>query len=137
LPHNLVAAQNAFKCQNAAKMKSNKELREEYKQKKFKIGVFQIRNTVNGKIFIGSSVDLDAIWNRHKSELKLGGHRNKPLQNEWTQFGEGNFQYEILSELEQVEGDQVDYKKEARKLEEMFIEDLAPFADKGYHTLKG
>lgn len=53
-------------------MKSPKELKAEYKQKVFKIGVYQIRNTVNGKVFIGTNVNLDAIWNRHRSELTLG-----------------------------------------------------------------
>jgi hypothetical protein len=114
-------------------MKSKKELKQEYSQKQFRIGVFQIRNTVNGKIFIGSSVNLDAIWNRHKSELSLGGHRNAGLQKEWNESGEANFRYEILSELEQKPGDNVDYAKEARKLEGMFIEELQPFGDRGYN----
>jgi group I intron endonuclease len=117
-------------------MKANKQLREEYKLKKFKIGVFQIRNTISGKIFVGSSVNLDAIWNRIKAELKLAGHRNEKLQHDWTVYGEENFLFEILSEIEQKDGDKVDYNKEARQLEEMFIEELQPFADKGYNKLK-
>ena len=117
-------------------MSSNKQLKEEYKQKKFKVGVFQIRNTVNGKIFVGSSVNLDAIWNRNKGELKFNGHRNKQLQEEWNSFGEENFVYEILSEIEQKDGDNLDYNKEAKKLEEMFIEELQPFGEKGYNAVK-
>ena len=114
-------------------MKSKKELKQEYSLKQFRIGVFQIRNIVNGKIFVGSSVNLEAIWNRHKSELKLGGHRNELLQKEWKEFGEDNFKYEILSEIEQKPGENIDYAKEARKLEEMFIEELKPFGDRGYN----
>jgi group I intron endonuclease len=117
-------------------MKANKELKEAYKLKKFKIGVFQLRNTINGKILVGSSVNLDAIWNRIKAELKLEGHRNKELQQDWSAYGEENFVFEILSEIEQKDGDNVDYNKEARQLEEMFIEELQPFADKGYNALK-
>ena len=117
-------------------MKLNKQLKEDYKQKKFNIGVFQIRNTINGKVLVGSSINLDAIWNRHKMELKFGGHRNKALQAEWKDFGEENFKFEILYELEQKEGDNTDYNKEVKKLEEMFIEELQPFGEKGYHTLK-
>jgi len=115
-------------------MKSNKELRNDYKQKKFKIGVFQIRNTVNEKIFIGSSINLDAIWNRNRMELNFDGHRNKVLQTEWKEFGAEAFRFEILSEIKQEKGDQIDYKKDVAKLEEMFIEELQPFADKGYNT---
>jgi group I intron endonuclease len=124
---------NKFKINE---MKSNKELRNEYKQKKYKIGVFQIRNTINEKVFIGSSVNLDAIWNRNKGELKFGGHRNKELQQDWSAYGEENFKFEILSEIVQEDGGKADYNKEVKKLEEMFIEELQPFAGKGYNTLK-
>jgi hypothetical protein len=52
-------------------MDSQKALRDEYKQKKFRIGVFQLCNLDNQKILIGSNVNLDAIWNRIRSELNL------------------------------------------------------------------
>lgn len=115
-------------------MKSNKQLREEYKQKKFRIGVFQIRNTANGKILVGSSTNLDAIWNRIRTELKFNGHRNEALQADWNSFSEDAFVFEVVSEIEEKEGENLDYAKEAKKLEEMFIEELQPFGDKGYHT---
>lgn len=118
-------------------MKTNKQLKDDYRQTKFKIGVFQIRNTVNGKIFVGSSVNMDAIWNRIRMELKFGGHRNESLQNEWKEFGEDAFRFEILSEIEQKEGEQqTDYNWELKKLEAMFIEELQPFDQKGYNQKK-
>ncbi len=117
-------------------MKSNKELKDAYKQKKFTIGVFQIRNTVNGKVFVGSSVNLDAVWNRIKSELKFGGHRNDQLQKEWKAFGEEKFRFEILSEISQEDKDNKDYEYELKKLEGMFIEEIQPFGEKGYNTFK-
>lgn len=114
-------------------MKTQRELKEEYKQKKFKIGVFQIRNAVNGKIYVGSSLNLDAIWNRNRMELNFDGHRNKALQNEWKEFGEDNFRFEILSEIEQKDGDSTNYAKEVRELEKLFIDELKPFGQSGYH----
>ncbi len=80
------------------------------------MGVFQIRNIVNGKVFIGSSLNLDAIWNRNLSELRLGGHRNPKLQQEWNTFGEVNFVFEVLTELTQNDGATLDYGKEVREL---------------------
>jgi hypothetical protein len=114
-------------------MKSQKELKEEYKAKKFRIGVFQIRNTINGKIYIDGSLDLNAIWNRNRVELNFGTHRNNVLQKEWKEFGEENFRYEILSEIDQSDGEQIDYKKEVKLLTEMFVDELKPFMDKGYN----
>lgn len=118
-------------------MKTNKELKEAYGLIKFKIGVFQIRNKINGKIYIDSSVNLDKIWNRYLSELRCGGHRNLLLQSEWNEFGEENFKYEILSEIRQTQGEQIDYTKEAKQLAKMFIEELKPFDDKGYNKKTG
>ncbi len=114
-------------------MKTKKELKEEYNNLKPRIGVFQIRNTVNEKIYIESSVNLDKIWNRHRVELNFGGHRNATLQKEWNEFGEANFKYEILSEIKQEENSNIDYAKEAKELAKMFIEEMQPFGDKGYH----
>ncbi len=114
-------------------MKTRKELKEEYKQKKYKMGIFQIKNTINGKIFIGSSMDLNAIWNRHKMELKLGSHRNKVLQNDWKKYGEENFTYGIITELKQDDKKETNYKKELKELEELYIKELEPFGEKGYN----
>ena len=114
-------------------MKTKKELKEEYNLIKPGIGVFQIRNTVNGKIYIESSVNLDKIWNRHRVELNFGGHRNVSLQNDWNEFGEDHFKFEILSEIKQEENKSIDYAKEARQLAKMFIEELKPFGEKGYN----
>jgi len=114
-------------------VKTKKDLKEEYKLKQFKIGVFQIRNKINGKIYIDSSPNLDAIWNRHRVELNFGGHRNEVLQKEWTALGEENFSFEILSEIEQKDGENIDYTKEAKQLALMFIDELQPFGEKGYN----
>lgn len=112
---------------------TREELKAEYKQIKPKIGVYQIKNTVNGKIFIGSNTNLEAIWNRHRLQLNFGNHPNVLLQEDWKTFGEAQFSYEILSEIKQEDDKTVDYSKELKQLEQMFIEELQPFEDKGYH----
>ena len=104
---------------------TKKELKESYKQLKFPIGVFQIRNTVTGKVFISSSVNLDAIWNRHHLQLKFGMHPNEKLQADWNAFGADNFLFEILDTIEQKGEERMDYAREVRKLEEMYKEELA------------
>lgn len=114
-------------------MKTQKELKDEYKQKKFKIGVFQIRNTVNGKIFVGSNVNLDAIWNRHQLQLNVGSHPSPGLQSDWKTYGEQAFKFEILAEVQQKEGETGDYSGEMKDLELLFLEELKPYGDKGYN----
>jgi group I intron endonuclease len=114
-------------------MKTRKELKEEYKQMKFKMGVFQIKNNMNGKIFIGSSLDLNAVWNSHKFRLDFGMHENAELQKEWKESGGENFSYEILEEIKQSENKPLNYDKEIKVLEAMIIEELQPFEAKGYN----
>jgi group I intron endonuclease len=113
--------------------KTNKELKDEYKLMKFKMGVFQIRNKINNKIYIDSSTNLEKIWNRHRLQLNFGNHPNSVLQKEWNEFGEETFIYEILGEIEETTDVKTDYKKEIKVLEEMFIEERMPFEDKGYN----
>lgn len=113
---------------------TRKELQEEYKNMKFRMGVFQIRNLVNGKIYIEGSSNLDKIWNRHLTELNFGGHRNSELQKDWKAYGEQSFVYEILDELKVEEGSNSDFKKEIKMLEQMYLDELQPFGDKGYNT---
>lgn len=107
-------------------MKTKKEIKDEYKQKTFRMGVFQIRNTESNKVFIGSSTDLDAIWNRMRMELKFGSHPNKALQQDWNTMGENLFVYEVVKELAEKESEQSDYKKKIKALEEGFIAQTQP-----------
>lgn len=113
-------------------MKTKKELKSEYKEMKFQMGVFQIKNTANGKILIDSSTNIPAKWNRHHAQLKFGSHRNKVLQQEWNKFGTMAFEYTVLSEIEYKDAD-VDYNKEVEILEELYLEELQPFGEKGYN----
>lgn len=112
---------------------NKKDLVFQYKNKEPQIGVFQIKNVKNGKVFIESASNLDKIWNRHHFQLNMGGHPNKRLQQEWNQFGEQAFTFEILSELKVEEGRDTNYQNELKKLERLFIEEIQPFGEKGYH----
>ena len=97
------------------------------------MGVFQIRNTSNNKIFVSSSTNIKAMFNRCKAELNFGGHKNLELQSDWNNLGEQNFVFEILSEIKYDEEKKIDSAKEVKLLEQMFIDELQPFEDKGYN----
>ena len=53
-------------------------------------GVYKIVNTVNGKIYIGSSKNIDRRWNEHIRVLELNAHNNQHLQNAWNKYGKNN-----------------------------------------------
>jgi hypothetical protein len=75
---------------------SNKQLKEDYKRAVRPMGVFQIRNLKNEKVFVVSGIDLAGILNRHRFALVAGGHANKQLQKDWNSQGADDFAFEIL-----------------------------------------
>lgn len=117
-------------------MKTRKELKEEYKQMKFKIGVFRLKNEINGKVFIGSSLDLVAIWNSLRLQLQMGSYPNSELQSDWKKYGSENFTYQILDEIKQTDDHKGDYRDDIKALEELILEERQPFDDRGYNKRK-
>lgn len=59
--------------------------------------IYQIRNLVNGKVYIGST---DRTFERrrieHVTELRGGYHDNKYLQKSWNKYGEENFIFSVI-----------------------------------------
>lgn len=63
-------------------------------------GIYKITNLINGKIYIGSSVNLKRRKTIHLSNLKNKKHGNRYLQNSFDKYGEDNFIFEILEPVE-------------------------------------
>jgi hypothetical protein len=110
-----------------------KTLKREYKENARPMGVFQIRNTVNGKVLVGTSVNLPAILNRHRAELRLGGHRNRALQQDWNELGAEAFELEILDTLPPSDRPAYDPADDLKALEELWLEKLMPYGERGYN----
>ena len=63
---------------------------------KDKCGIYQIRNLLDGKIYIGSSKTLYKRLRRHLNNLRKNKHDNQHLQNAFNKYGEANFIFEII-----------------------------------------
>lgn len=66
-------------------------------------GVYQIKCRVNGKIYVGSSVNMRHRWSQHRRHLNEGRHRNAHLQAAWTKYGESTFHFSVLQFVERSE----------------------------------
>ena len=115
--------------------KSKKELNREYLERAKPAGVFQIKNTVNGKVLLGSSLNLEGPLNKHKFMLKIGSHKNKALLEDWKQYGEEQFAFEILEVVDVKDNPNFNLKDELTLLEEIWLENLQPFGEKGYNSV--
>lgn len=105
-------------------MQTKKALKNAYRQHKARMGVFQVKNTISGKVLLEGSTDVDARWNRHQTELRFGSHRNKALQQDWKHQAATTFEFSLLSELEYQDGVAVNYREEVEILEKMLLEEL-------------
>lgn len=110
-----------------------REIKRNYKQMLRQMGVYQIRNVVNGKIFIGSSKNIPAKFNSHQFTLEIGSHINRKLQDEYKQFGKENFVFEILELVKPKEDPAYDYSYDIKALEKVWLEKLSPFNERGYN----
>jgi len=63
-------------------------------------GIYCIRNTKNGKVYIGSSTNIKTRMSRHASELKYNSHTNNFLQNDWDEYGSTSFTFETIEECD-------------------------------------
>ena len=67
------------------------------------VGIYKIQNTVNGKIYVGQSKDIEDRWTHHKYNLRNGKHANYLLQEDWYIFGENNFRFSVIEECKEHE----------------------------------
>ena len=64
------------------------------------IGIYRIRNLVNGKCYYGSSKNIEKRWKTHKNQLRKKTHINSILRNAWEKYGEDNFIFELVEECD-------------------------------------
>lgn len=116
-----------------------KELASAYAQSFRPMGVYQIRNTRNGKVLIRSSMDLDGARNRFEFMKQMDTNTLPELKADWQQYGGGVFEFEELDRIKPREEQLADrselkkYQDEVDALAELWVDKLQPYGDKGYH----
>ena len=115
-------------------MKTRKEIHLEYKERVKPSGVFQIKNKANNKVLLGSSLNLEGPLNKHRFMLRVNSHPNKELQKDWNQLGPDQFSFEILETLQIKYHPNFNLKDELALLEEIWLERLQPFEERGYNA---
>lgn len=90
--------------------------------------IYKIRNIVNGKFYIGSTIRPKYIRKyEHFSALRSNLHYNKYLQNAWNKYGESNFIFELIEKLQfSEELSKVEIGRKLIDREAYFIHELQP-----------
>ena len=118
---------------NDKNMQRRKEINRAYQERVKPSGVFQVRNSANGKVLLGSSLNLEGPLNKHRFMLQINSHPNKELQKDWNEFGPGQFTFEILETILVKDDPNFNLKDELTLLEEIWLEKLQPFGERGYN----
>lgn len=82
-------------------------------------GIYAIINKVNGKLYVGSAIDLKNRWAVHRRALRGNFHHSPRLQNAWNKYGEEAFEFHVLLHVE--------VKEELISTEQSFFGLLNPF----------
>lgn len=61
--------------------------------------IYGILNLINGKIYIGSAINVYHRLHTHKSKLDLNQHANPHLQAAWNEYGSFAFEFMVLESV--------------------------------------
>lgn len=92
----------------------------------YKTGVYAIRNTQNGKQYVGSAaLTFASRWAIHRCDLKRGRHHSNHLQKAWDKYGEASFEFVVLQRCK---------PEDCIRLEQWWLDKLRTYErDKGYN----
>ena len=62
-------------------------------------GIYIIENKQDGKIYVGSSVNVTTRLKQHITKLKYNKHSNSHLQRAWNKYGEASFLYYKIADI--------------------------------------
>ena len=94
------------------------------------IGIYKIINKINGKIYVGQSIDIEERWKQHEYKaFNINSNAyNSAIHQAFRKYGVENFEYQVI-ELCSIE--ELDTK------EIYWIEKLNTLAPSGYNILPG
>lgn len=113
---------------------TRRALTKTYKETVRPAGVFVIRNTLDGRVYVGGSLDVEGAMNRARFELNQRSHRNKALGRDWTAHGAAHFSFEVIDRVKERDDPAFDRKAELEKLLLLWSEELQCTGENGYNT---
>lgn len=82
------------------------------------MGIYKIENIITNEIYIGSALDFQKRKWSHQHELRKNKHHSPILQNSWNKYGEENFKFLIIEDVQN--------KEDLIKREQHYIDILNP-----------
>lgn len=61
--------------------------------------IYKIRNVVNNKFYVGSTVNTEVRFKAHRRHLRKGKHQSPHMQAAWNKYGEDCFKFEVVEHV--------------------------------------
>ena len=87
-----------------------------YKERKTFPGIYAVRCSASGQVWVGQAADIATIRNRIWFALQHGSHTNAILQGAWNSHGGDCFTFE---ELERLDEEELSYVRDRRLKERL------------------
>lgn len=65
--------------------------------------IYRIRNVVNQKFYVGSTINMKERTRTHRNRLRRGIHHATHLQAAWNKYGEECFKFEVIEEVASID----------------------------------
>jgi hypothetical protein len=106
-------------------MKTKKELKQEFKSIKLRVGIYQIINKQENRIYLQITSDLDRAFSSDIFQLKAGMHSNERLQNDWNKLGKDLFEFSVFDELKVTDtATPTEVSRDLKELLKMHLEEM-------------
>jgi hypothetical protein len=115
-------------------MDRKSELKRAYRDNPPLAGVFVVTNRSNGKVFVGSGLNVQGVLNSQQAQLKWHSHMLRELQQDFDRLGADQFSFEVVDTLKPDPAAGVELRDELDALEALWLEKLQPYGDRGYNA---
>lgn len=98
------------------------------------IGIYQIKNKTNNKIYVGSSLNIKRRFSDHRRLLKNNKHHSYKLQRAYNKYGESNFEFIVLEEVYFGNWAGTQYKLEILSgIEQVYLDRCGAYSKNNYN----
>ena len=105
---------------------SKKELQAQYKEREIIGGIIAIRNTLNNKMLLEATINLQGSKNRFDFSQKTGSCIHMKLQDDWNKQSSDQFVFEVLEELKKGDTQtEKEFKADIDILMEIWLEKMS------------
>lgn len=95
-------------------------------------GIYLIRNSVSGRVYVGAAATFGSRWRLHRRMLKAGKHHAIRLQRSWDKHGEEHFSFEVVEIIDRNDFDDTAGFRTAMKTREQHWIDTHRAASKDH-----